>query len=266
MGYDTIAEKIRKLKALQDTFAGVGKSLILIHSPDKAYYFPEYIPDDMKSPARGITNFERYVHAADSAGINQIDFNSWFVSMKGRSKDLLYSKQGIHWTMYGSILAGDSIVKYIERLRNIGMPHPLFTHIYYSRHARETDNDIALLLNLVFPVAFEKFTYPEYHYPPDSSKTRPKIIMVGDSFGWSFMSNGMFQNTSNGWEFWYYFRDVFNHNYPEHCSYGSMKDWDWRRSMNDADCIVIMYTAHNLTELGDRFIEQAYDYYYPAKK
>ncbi len=113
LGYDSILKKLSKLKAIQDTMAHLGKSLILVHSPCKAFYYPEYFPDNLKNARLGATNFETYKHIGDSIGINQVDFNTWFISMKSQSKELLVPRQGFHWSVYGSLLAADSLVKYI---------------------------------------------------------------------------------------------------------------------------------------------------------
>jgi hypothetical protein len=129
LGYDTIRAKLVKLKAIQDTLARLGKSLILIHEPCKAFYNAESITDLKECTPKRPTNYQIFLQAGDSLGINQVDLNSWFVSMKKNSKELLFSKQGIHWTVYGSILGSDSIAKYIEHLRNIKMPHVQLTKI-----------------------------------------------------------------------------------------------------------------------------------------
>ena len=96
-GYKTIRERSIKLKAIQDTFAKLGKSLVLVYAPNKAAYYPEYFPEHRVHDKKGVTNLEEYRRMADSLGINQIDMNAWFISMKKTTHELLFSKQGIHW-------------------------------------------------------------------------------------------------------------------------------------------------------------------------
>ena len=265
VGHDTIVEKCRKLRALQDTLARLGKSLILAHAPCKAYYWPEYFPEDSRRPYRGSANFDVYLHVADSMGINQVDFNTWFVAMKGKSKELMYSKQGIHWSIYGAILAGDSLVRYVEKLRHIRMVHFQLNNVVHTSKARYTDDDIAKILNLAVPVTREVFAYPDVNYIPDPYARKPRMIFIGDSFLWSWMSIGTMENVTSYWEYWNYFSTVFNYEYPASGVSYDIKDWNWRAALDSTDCVVIMYTAQNLKQLGSGFIEQAYDRYYPKK-
>ena len=261
IGYDAIIEKSRKLKAIQDTLARMGKSLIVVYAPSKACFYPEYFPERRMHNIQGPTNFDVCRHVGDSLGINRIDFNTWFLSMKGKSKELLFSKQGVHWTVYGSLLGGDSLVKYIEKLRNIRMPHAIWSSVVHTQKARDTDDDIARLLNLIFPFTTETFCYPNIHYAEDTAKKKPNAIYIGDSFVLNLIGNGTIPNVHANWEFWNSFSGVYSENPP----YVEIKDYDWKNAIKKTDCIVLEHTTYTLRVFGYGFIEQAYDYYYPKK-
>jgi len=263
-GYAVIHEKLRKLKAVQDTLSQMGKSLILVHAACKAFFYPEYIPAFYRSSKRGTTNFETYVRIADSMKINQLDFNSWFAGMKNKSKDLIYTKQGLHWSIYGSLLAADSLISYIEQLRNIQMPHPIWNKIVHTTQAKYSDDDIARALNLIYPFTTETYTYPIVTYPTDNNMVKPSVIYIGDSFLFQWMENGLMDSTNTGWQIWYYFTSVMDKNNRDIESKNLIANYDWINAMNHADCIVLLYTSHNLPELGDGFIEKAYDHFYPV--
>ena len=265
VGYDTIREKMRKFKAIQDTLARLGKSLILIQSPCKAFYYPECIPDEYLVTPRGPTNYETYSRVADSMGINQIDFNKWFVSMKGKSSDLIYTKGGLHWSTYGAMVAGDSLVKYMEQLRHIRMPRPVWTQVEHTTKARFSDDDIEQALNLIIPFYKETYSYPIVSYPTDSSMTKPKVIYIGDSFLFQWMDQWFFDNTNSDWQIWYYFRKVYDRPTLNGKQMVAIANYDWLSELNKNDCIVVMYTSHNLHEIGEGFIEKAYAHYYPDK-
>jgi len=152
-GYPSILDRAKKIKAIQDTFRRLGKSLILAYLPSKASSYPEYFPDDRVEPNIGPTNYQSFRHVCDSLGINQVDMNAWFVQMKNKSKEPLFTKQGIHWSEYGAILGGDSLIKYIEKLRNIHILHPRWSRTEHTDKLRDGDDDIAQELNLIFPFA-----------------------------------------------------------------------------------------------------------------
>jgi len=263
VGYDTIREKTRKLKAIQDTLRHSGKSLILVYAPSKATFYPEYFPDDRVQAKRGMTNSQAYRRIADSFGINQVDMDTWFASMKNKSKEMLFSKQGIHWTNYGTILAADSLMRYIEQLTNIHVRHPDWSYMEHSDKARFADDDIAKEFNLIFPIARETFAYPVIRNVADSGEKKPNVIYIGDSFGLKLAQCGMLNKMNSQCEMWYYFYDVIHLN---DTIYSYTNKYDWQGAINKSDCVVLIYTSMNLKELGSGFIEAAYEHYYPGKK
>ena len=265
VGYPEIHEKVRKLRAIQDTLARLGKSLILVQAPCKAFYFPECIPDKYRVNPRGATNFETYARLADSTGLNQVNFNSWFVSMKQRYGDTIYTRTGLHWSVYGAMLGGDSIIRYIERLRHIHMIHPYWSKVEHTTVPRHSDDDIARALNLAIPFYKETYSYPVITYPPDKTAARPNMIFIGDSFLFQWMDQRLMDNTSSNWQIWYYFNTIYTRKYLSGAPQDVIEKYDWVGELNKADCIMILYTSHNLKKLGNGFIEQAYDHFYPQK-
>ena len=209
MGTETIRGVFIKMKLIQDTLERMGKTFIFTYAPSKPYLFPEKIPDILR-PHNGlkIDNYTTCKKIGDSLHIKQLDFNGLFIAMKDTSKYPLFTKQGCHWSVYGSVLASDTLIKFIERERQIKMPELVLSTIQYSDTARDADNDLGKCTNLIFPICKEKYYYPQYHYNADSIKTKPKTIFIGDSFIWLWIGDGFIQNTTANWEYWYYFHDV----------------------------------------------------------
>ncbi len=263
VGYKSILERSIKLKAIQDTLARLGKSLVLVYAPNKARFFPEYFPENRMHEQKTVTNYEEYRRLGDSLGINQIDMNAWFVSMKNKSKELLFAKQGIHWTVYGEILAGDSLTRYIERTRHIHVPHPDWSQIEHSTEPRSGDDDVERGLNLIFPITTETFGYPVIKDVPDSGFKKPNVIYVGDSYAFKMLIFGIPGRMNGNCEYWGYFNDVHGIN-GTWATY--IKDYDWKGAIDKNDCVALVYTEFNLRDLGSGFIDAAYDRYYPHKK
>ncbi len=263
-GYPYIQEKVTKLKALQDTLARVGKSLIFVYAPSKAYYYPEHIPKKLRDTARGITNLETYKRLGDAAGVNQIDFNAWLPAMKYESKELLYPRQGFHWSVYGSLLAADSLIRYIERLRNIHMVHPVWERIEHTMQARDKDDDIAKSMNLVVPFTKETFSYPVVRFAGDKTAVKPRVIYVGDSFLFQWMRQWVMENVNSDWQIWYYNRELINRTYNEDACQPFNDEYVFEQ-VGKADVIVIMFTSPNLSKMSNNFVEKMYDHFYAAK-
>ncbi len=264
-GYEKLHKKMKMLKDIQDTLACLGKSLIMVYAPDKAWYYSEHIPQNLIVLNRKPNNYKTSACMGDSLGINQIDLNKWFLTLKDTTKELLYSKQGIHWTNYGSILGGDSIIKYIEALQHIHMPHPEWLRVLHTTQARVPDRDIGNLLNLIFPIANETYCYPELFYTTDSTTTKPNFIFVGDSYCVNLILTGVMQHMSREWQFWFGFQSVFNKDNYKTGVYLHIDTYDWKSELNKADCIVVLNTPMNAFNLGGGFIDSAYNYYYPKK-
>ena len=200
----------------------------------------------------------------DSLGINQVDVDNWFLSMKHTSKEPHFSKQGIHWSVYGAILAEDTLVKFMEQRRHIRMPHPAWSEIVRTNMLREGDNDVAADLNLIFPEADETMSYPVLKdEPPDSTKKKPKVIYLGDSFAFKLLLSGKMDKLNSECEYWGYFDEVHGIK-PDKFTY--IRNYDWKAALDKTDCLVLIYTTFNYAHLGDGFIEAAYDHYYPAKE
>ena len=263
-GYPYIVEKVRKMKAIQDTLQKLGKSLIFVQSPCKAFFYPEYFPAEFKDSVKGISNFEAYKRVADSIGVNQVDLNTWFVSMKKSSTELLYPKQGFHWSEYGAYLGADSVIKYIEHLRGIHMLHPVCTGIEHTTKARFKDDDITKTMNLIYPFVRETFSYPQLKYEGDNTIIKPNLIYVGDSFLFQWLDNGIMDNTDSHWQIWYYNETLINKDIREEDKH-LLGNYDEIGEIGKADCIIIMFTSRNLDNLGRNFIENTYNHYYPAR-
>jgi len=258
IGYATILENSIKLKAIQDTLSHLGKSLILVYAASKASSYPEYFPDDRRQ-RQGPTNYGTYRHVCDSLGVNQVDMDAWFVAMKGKSKEPIFSKQGIHWTTYGAVLAGDSLLRYMEQLTHIPVRHPDWSQMEHTDKLRGGDDDIAQELNLIFPVVKETLAYPVIRDVPDSGR-KINAIYIGDSYCHKMVEFGIVYKMNGQCEFWRYFDEM--HDINGH-KFTYIKDYNWTAAIDRSDCVVLVYTLFNLTDLGNGFISKAYDHYFP---
>ena len=259
-----MSKKLFQLKKIQDTLDALGKKLLLIHAPSKAWFYPKEFPYLLECK-QGKTIYKDCLRIEDSLKINYIDFNSYFLKIKDTSKHLLFSKQGTHWTLYGALLAADSMTKYLSRNINKKLPELIIDSLKLTDTALFSDNDIAQGLNLWQPVAQEKFAYVHYHFKEQAGTEKLNAIYIGDSFFWTFWSTYVPHRYNDNFEFWYYFTSNW---YRKNGKEGDimMENYDWFSAINKSDMIVLMYTDINLNNLGDGFIEKAFKHYYPDKK
>ena len=258
-----LQERLGKLKDIQDTLERLGKVLLFVQAPAKSRYYPEYFPESLSCEDTDQSDYHRFVTLSDSLHINHLNLNGWFVSLKRQTKYPLFLKQGYHWSKYGTILAADSLVECLTRQLNQKLPDLVITSVRINHDISEQDRDISTSLNLIFPFVEESEGLPDYHFEEDSTSKKPKVIFLGDSFLWSFSYANIFEGISKDWEFWYYFQDVWNRKSTageEEMKH--MKDYDWRKSLLEADALVMVYSETNLYRVGSGFIEEAFEHFY----
>ncbi|MFA6923222.1 MAG: hypothetical protein WC223_03120 [Bacteroidales bacterium] len=255
IGEEKIAEQTKRIKFLQDTLKKLNKDLILIFAAGKGSFYPEYIPDRVKSEKKQ-TNLECYLKYSKELGINFIDFNSYFVANKNKSKYPLYPQYGIHWSSYGVCLAIDSIIKYIEQKRNIKMINFYWNDIELPDTCRDADYDIADGMNLLFKLKTFKMAYPKYIFEENPNKTKPKVLVIADSYYWGMFGIGVSRRIFNDGEFWFYNRQINPERTPKPLDVSQI---NLKEEIEKQDAIIIMATEANISNFGWGFIENAYD-------
>ena len=252
LGYKEIADISSKMKYLHDVFKARNKKFVMVFAPSKADCLPEYLPEHPLDTITGPTNREVYKRYFDSLGIAYIDFNEVFSELK-KTKKRVFSKQGIHWTVYGATFAVDSFANYISRESNIPMPDFDYT-LTQTDVPRSADNDIGASLNLITPMK-ESFIYPTISIRNDSMKNKPSAVYVGDSFMWLLIEDSI-GRLHNHWEFWPYFVDAHRDGQYQ----TDISSYNWKGSLDNADYVFILYTCPNLDELP-KCINRAYEDY-----
>jgi len=152
IGEDQIDEKLRRFKYIQDYFSLHGKTVFFVFTPGKASLYPECIPDEYDVSIKSLSNYDYYIMQCAKLGIDFIDLNAYFKSLKSNTEYDLYPQNGIHWTNYGMYIGMDSIIHYIEKQRNIDIPDLIVNNIKVSDSVIEPDNDVEENMNLIFRI------------------------------------------------------------------------------------------------------------------
>jgi hypothetical protein len=249
LGKENIEQTMDKLQFINDTLAKLNKTLLLVIAPSKALYYPEYMPDRINT-TKGPTNYDTYLDLLKKSNIHYIDFNSYFIANKNKSKYPLEPKNGVHWSMYGAAVAGDSLVKYLEAVRHITMPKAIWKSIALHRDSL-FDIDVENSMNLLFRLKSPLMAYPDIAFEHDTTKTRPKMLSVGDSFYWGLDAGYDIKNGfSADSRFWYYYKR------PDHIQ--PTKD-ELKDEIEKSDVVMLLVTTPNLATVGWGFINDTYD-------
>ncbi len=257
LGKDTLTKELTKLKAIQDTMKAQGKTLLLVLAPGKATFFPEYIPNRYKRK-KSITNLEYYSKLSKKLGINYLNFSSWFVKMKDTARYPLYPKTGIHWSYYGMALAADSMFHELEYLRHIDLPDIVWKGIKMSKKLRNTDRDIELGMNLIFKLPNHPMPYPQLEVDT-LGKTRPRALVIADSYYWQIYSAHIPQQVFREQEFWFYNKQI---NPKRKDGVAWTNEVNLSDELQKKDIVILLCTEPVLKRLFWGFIDDAYDVYY----
>jgi hypothetical protein len=255
IGTDSIARRIGRLKYIQDRLSEMNKTLVVVFAAGKGSFYPEYFPETNYS--KGPTNYETHIRAASDSGLRYIDFNRWFLEHKANSQYPLYPKYGIHWSQYGTCLVADSLIHYIEKARNIDMPDLTWDRVDIAR-ARGDDYDIGYGLNLIFKLRRDQLAYPAIRFESGEGKTRPRVLVIADSYYWGMFNFGLSRSFSDD-HFWFYNKQVYPESFTKELTTGQLSLSD---EISKHDVFILMATEANLPGFGWGFPEAAYKILY----
>lgn len=260
IGHDSIERRMERFKYVQDTLAKLDKNLILVFAAGKGSFYPEYFPDRLRTE-KGVTNYEVHLEQAQKLGISHIDFNSYFLKNKDKSKYPLYPQYGIHWSYYGMYLAADSMIRFMEEARGIEMPELSWNETELAQ-PREEDYDIADGMNILCRLKSFDMAYAPIKVQSGPEKTLPSVVVIADSYYWGMFNFGI-SNAFSDSHFWYYNQQIYPDSYqaPLNTSQVNLKEEIDRR-----DVFIVMATEATLPDLGWGFIEESYDYFKGAER
>jgi hypothetical protein len=211
IGKEKIDTEVKKLEEISNYLSQKNITLMVVFTPGKASYYPEFIPDKYDVKNKKTSNYEGYVSAFKKSKVQFLDFNDYFKKQKSKSPYPVYSKVGTHWSSYAKSYVLDSIVRYIEKERKIDIPDFDWSEIKLSDSLQKIDWDIEELMNLVFPIKHEKMPYPKYKYN-ETNKTKPSVIAIGDSYWWCLVGDDIPEHLFARDEYWFYNKNIYINN------------------------------------------------------
>lgn len=257
IGNDSIQQQLEMLQTVRDSLAKRNISVLVLIAPNKVRFLQQYIPEELMQREAQPTNYAFFTQGLRERGIPTIDYNLAYASWQHEHDTLLYTRYGTHWSMYGSVLAADTLLHTLDALRNETFRKFRVTGLTHPTKPKFTDADLLQILNTWYPIGTEKTTLPVLEF--DSTGPRPRVLAISDSFYWSFYSMQVvekcFDPTS---ELWFYHQTAYGHDGE---IVGHAFDADLDSRLQQTDVVLLMATSANLDDLGAGFIERAYAYF-----
>jgi hypothetical protein len=257
-----VAAQVRTLRAVQDTLARRGKLLVYVIAPSKPALYPENLPDSCQRLWPRATAYDRYRGPMQAAGLNVLDLMALFQAWKPRSPYPLFPSGGIHWSGYGATRAADTLWRYLEARGHFRLPRVRQTGLEVSTTPRYTDDDLMRVLNLwVAPPPTLPLAYPTLAFDPlRAGERQPRLLLVADSFGWSFIEFYPYLEHlfAPGSTYWYYNHEVV---WPKTDGQISgptaVASRDLRAELAAHDVVILLFNTANMGAFDHGFGEQA---------
>ncbi|MBO4504669.1 MAG: hypothetical protein J5730_07670 [Bacteroidales bacterium] len=251
VGEAIVRDNLLKFKRLQDSLHSHGIEFLLVLEPGKARCMPEYLPRRCRKGAQ--TNYDSYTRIAKELGVRMLDLNAYFQSIVVSEPYPLYSRHGIHWTTYGMWHAADTLQRFIERECQITMPS--FRHVFdtLSTVNKDLDFDLEPPMNLLSELPHEKLCFPVME-PQPVTGSRPRALVIADSYVWSLWNHGILKQWFDQPEFWYYNLTIYPHIWDPTAYYVDKRTLP--EVLRQKDVILLMTTDANLRNFGWHCLEE----------
>lgn len=250
VGIDTLINKCRLVKELQDRLEQRGQIFLPILAPNKVRVLNEFLPNDICK--KNISNYEILISLFKKFNIKYIDFNAHFCQAYKKAKYPLYTKFGTHWSIYGHTLATDSIINYLNFNYKLNTRKMVWDDIVLSDSLRDPDNDLVDAMNLLFQQQPFEAAYPMVSYPKNKTES-PSLLVIGDSFNFGLEKTNFHNNVFNDYKFLYYFKQVF----PNSDDPMALYKLNLMQEINNHKVILLVTAEFNIAEYGWGFLEKA---------
>ncbi len=257
LGDSTINEKVRKLKVISDKLKSKNIDLVILFAPTKEYAMPELIPGKYLKYKKRKNNYEAYIEGFRKCGINYLDLQPFIQHLKRSYQYPIYPQYGTHMSYFTECMVADTVIKYIQHLRGVVMPHLAWKQIDYPSSPRMRDADAIAKAKLKVMPHSIPLAYPAVGFTSTQGARPVRTLGIGDSYYRSFMYLGVAQVAFGNGEYWYYYNSVV----PETPNKTEVWEYDLKAKLEENEVVLLYYASGNLHRLGDGFIEDAYELY-----
>lgn len=257
LGAEHWAWELDKLKYMSDFLAAENVALLTVFAPGKASFEPEGIPKVYTKDGIRESNHRHLISAYAEAGLDFIDLNSYFQSIKGESSYPLYPKNGVHWTQYGAYLGMDSIITYVEHELGRDIPDMHLDTVRMVADPIHPDNDVEVNMNLFWPIGQPALPHIQLSFDENERDERLRFMAVSDSYYWPIEALGIPQSLFADPQFWFYFKTAQPQAQP-------IDELEIRQEILEQDVIVLMGTEATTHLFPYGFTDKGYELFMPC--
>lgn len=253
-------KKVRQLKQVQDTLQKLDKTLLIVLLPGKGSYHSDRFPRKYDNHPKKQSNYEYLKSQLVAEQINLLDLNTFFLDKKESSPYPLFPKIGTHWSYYGAALAADTLLNHLRELHYQPIPSLQLRELKVGGKIRHPDDDIWLAMNLLWNPPELELAYPVLAFSGYENAEKPRILTIGDSFYFNWLSDSVMYHAFDKADFWYYNRFAWDRFGSQT---GLVEELELSTELPEYDIMMITITERFHHNFAWHFDEQLYNHYFP---
>ncbi|MGY8887501.1 MAG: hypothetical protein ACKVJY_00555 [Flavobacteriales bacterium] len=250
---DSVMDRVDRIATLSNTS---GVPFLVVLAPGKGSYFREFLPLHFLGN-EGIVEdrmFDIWSRISNEK-LNVLDLQSHFAEVPN-----VFPKNGIHWCEWVQVeainLMSDALVKILPD--SLKPARLLIDGTYTSFDMEGTDEDIENGLNLWRDLEDLETKYYETHWEEVPLASRPRILIVGDSYAWGPVNRGLLSRGYRSSEFWFYNAGVHGPSIEEKDAspqsiHGFTTREEFEEVISSFDAVVLLSTDANLPRFPFHF-------------
>jgi hypothetical protein len=202
-----------------------------------------------------LSNYDKVLPLLDSGGVHYLDTRKMLSETKSASKFPVFSRGGTHWTADSSCnIAGAITEKLNSQLKN-KIASIECSNVRISKNNSEEEKDLINLINIWDTSNYsENLPYPDIHPVKGNVSSKPRLLIIGDSFIWGILSVFKDADIIGSSNFLYYFSRIAK--YPDFDLEPFEKSSaNLNKLIDNADIVIIESSEPALTNIGFGFLE-----------
>lgn len=242
IGEEAIVQTIDSLDRFRNALIARGKRLVILVAPNKWRTLQEKVTLNCKPK---MTNYEALIPSLRNRGYAIYDGIDLFqYDQQQGPAHPLHSKQGTHWSVFGAAISVDYL-RFAFAEEGIRLPKVSFADVELSDEPRNTDKDLHDLLNIMLGPDDEELAYPNLAF---SEGDRPNVVVIGDSYYWTYyylgIHQGLFASES---KFFYYNQSLVGTETDERIA---LTDDLRKQAIENADAVLLVMGESSLARFG----------------
>ena len=212
LGMDSVLfiKRMDTIVMLEKFLSAKNIPLLYVAAPGKADCFSACLPNEYVAMKKPFTYYNLLIRELNARHIEHIDLRQYFDVQKNNQHHLLFSKQGLHWSIYGASFGLDTIYKKIAGTLRF---EPFLIDLSDDTiciSPRFPEDDLAEMVNTVAIPVVDTLAHPNPKCTT-ASKTvvrKPRVLFVGDSFAYIFGFNNLPEQLFDpASKYWFYMKE-----------------------------------------------------------